>query len=443
MASLAKPPAISRCIRKKRAFTLVELLVVIAIIGILIAPLLPAIQAAREAARRMECRNHLKQIATACVNHENVQKFYPTGGWDWHWCGDPNCGYGRRQPGSWPYNILPWLEQKQLHDMAIGSPTTLKKAQLMAMTQTVIPEYYCPTRRPPALFKLFDRPQNATAISGSTDPTAFGGGCDYAANAGTLNYTVGAGSIPAATDDAALVVTNNVAWPDVNTPNFNRSTHQPGNAAFMNGVSFWLSTVAIKDITDGTAHTYLIGEKNVVRDAYYGPPSTVSTDYGNDTALFAGYDYDWHRWGLQPHHNTPCSRFCAGLPASKQSFWQRLIPQLLICLFATDQFGASVTTWTLLHTNCFVTAWTATLVPTASRIPSTAPYSTSNAEFSTVYTMAALPGHLQAQLVAILPVRYRIRRADEGRSHFSPSFLKPGHSRPQGVKSKTRSSDRW
>ena len=320
MASITRQ-ATSSHIPKKRGFTLVELLVVIAIIGILIALLLPAIQAAREAARRMECRNHLKQIATACVNHENVQKFYPTGGWDWHWCGDPNCGYGRRQPGSWPYNILPWLEQKQLHDMAIGAPTTLKKAQLMAMTQTVIPEYYCPTRRPPALFKLNDRPQNATAISGSTDPTAFGGGCDYAANAGTLNYTVGAGSIPAPTDDAALVVTNNVAWPDVNTPNFNRSTHQPGNAAFMNGVSFWLSTVKIKDITDGTAHTYLIGEKNVVRDAYYGPPSTVSTDYGNDTALFAGYDYDWHRWGLATAPTIlPARDFVSGSPPQNNHF---------------------------------------------------------------------------------------------------------------------------
>ena len=301
MASLARPPANSCCISKKRAFTLVELLVVIAIIGILIALLLPAIQAAREAARRMECRNHLKQIATACVNHENVQKFYPSGGWDWHWCGDPNCGYGRRQPGSWPFNILPWIEQKQLHDMAIGSPTALKKTQLMAMTQTVIPGYYCPTRRPPALFKLFDRPQNATAISGSTDPTAFGGGCDYAANAGTTNYTVassGTGwAFPGAADDAALIVTNNVNWPDVNTPNFD-GNHQPQNPVFFNGVCFPISTVKMKDIKDGTAHTYLIGEKNVVRDAYYGPSGTVSTDYGNDTALFAGYDYDWHRWGL-------------------------------------------------------------------------------------------------------------------------------------------------
>ncbi|MGA2062829.1 MAG: DUF1559 domain-containing protein [Thermoguttaceae bacterium] len=280
---------------RKRAFTLVELLVVIAIIGILIALLLPAIQSAREAARSMECRNHLKQIATACINHESAQKFFPTGGWDWLWCGDPNCGFGRRQPGSWPFNLLPWLEQKQLHDMAVAAPTSVKKARLLTMTQAVISDFYYPTRRPPALFKLNDRPQNATSISGTNDPTAFGGGCDYAANTGTRNNTVGSGNMPPPGDDALLVNTTNVNWPDVNTPNI--VNHQPTNTAFMNGVSFWLSTVKIKDIVDGTAHTYLISEKNVNKDSYYGSATTVSTDYGNDTALFAGYDYDWHRFG--------------------------------------------------------------------------------------------------------------------------------------------------
>jgi prepilin-type N-terminal cleavage/methylation domain-containing protein len=133
---------------QKRAFTLVELLVVIAIIGILIGVLLPAIQAAREAARRLECRNHLKQIASACINRESARKFYPTWGWYYMRYSDPNCGYGRRQPGSWPFNILPWLELKAMHDYGSGQTTAQKQATFAKKSQTVLSVYYCPTRRP-------------------------------------------------------------------------------------------------------------------------------------------------------------------------------------------------------------------------------------------------------------------------------------------------------
>ncbi len=175
------PHCLSRTIRKS-AFTLVELLVVIAIIGILIALLLPAIQTAREAARRLECRNHLKEMALGCINHENTQKFYPTGGWNWHWFADPNCGFGRRQPGAWTFTILPYIEQRALHDSAMGKPLATKQGILATAAQTVIGLFYCPSRRAALIYPLNDYPQNI----GTLNPKV-GAAIDYAANAGTRN----------------------------------------------------------------------------------------------------------------------------------------------------------------------------------------------------------------------------------------------------------------
>src|SRR5271166_6218375 len=135
--------------KKRAAFTLVELLVVIAIIGILIGLLLPAINAAREAGRRMQCRNNLKQLGLASLNHVNQQGFYPTGGWGWDWVGDANRGFTKEQPGGWTYNILPYLEYSWLHDVGMGSPSgsAEQMAAALQQTQTPIPHYHCPTRR--------------------------------------------------------------------------------------------------------------------------------------------------------------------------------------------------------------------------------------------------------------------------------------------------------
>ena len=91
------------CRHKRKAFTLVELLVVIAIIGILVALLLPAVQAAREAARRSQCLNNLKQLGLALHNYSDTQRTFPP------------AGIGTNQL-SWLVLILPFIEQAPLHD---------------------------------------------------------------------------------------------------------------------------------------------------------------------------------------------------------------------------------------------------------------------------------------------------------------------------------------
>ncbi|MCL2004574.1 MAG: DUF1559 domain-containing protein [Planctomycetaceae bacterium] len=109
-----------------RAFTLVELLVVIAIIGMLVALLLPAVQAAREAARRMQCSNHLKQWALALHTFHDVQNRFPNNGYEPTWTGFresayPNWAVDQARSYSYRTALLPFVEQQAIHnELATG-----------------------------------------------------------------------------------------------------------------------------------------------------------------------------------------------------------------------------------------------------------------------------------------------------------------------------------
>ena len=126
---------------RQAAFTLVELLVVIAIIGILIALLLPAVQAAREAARRIQCGNHLKQIGLALLNYETAHRTLPPGAF---W----SCPDGTRK-GSMLVHILPFMEQQSLFDQFDFSQSSID-GQTYAGTDieigsTIVTTYQCPS----------------------------------------------------------------------------------------------------------------------------------------------------------------------------------------------------------------------------------------------------------------------------------------------------------
>jgi prepilin-type N-terminal cleavage/methylation domain-containing protein len=137
---------------RRFGFTLIELLVVIAIIGILVALLLPAIQAAREAARRTECGNNLKQIGLGFQNHHDTYGFFPTAGH--HWSNAPDFDglqpqIAPKQRAGWGYQILPFIEQQIVWE-GNGAPDK-DEAQRQAMG-TTIPAMFCPTRRAPEAF---------------------------------------------------------------------------------------------------------------------------------------------------------------------------------------------------------------------------------------------------------------------------------------------------
>lgn len=134
---------------RRDAFTLVELLVVIAIIGILVALLLPAVQAARESARRMQCVNNLKQIGLACHNFESAEGVFPSAGGsvseflDSASQAGPQYGY---EYASWMFQILPYIEEQTLQDLRGSLSPRFNSFTDTVLAETPVPAFNCPSR---------------------------------------------------------------------------------------------------------------------------------------------------------------------------------------------------------------------------------------------------------------------------------------------------------
>jgi prepilin-type N-terminal cleavage/methylation domain-containing protein/prepilin-type processing-associated H-X9-DG protein len=283
-----------------RGFTLVELLVVITIIAILIALLLPAVQMAREAARRLQCGNNLKEIALGSLHHEQAQHFFPTGGWGLAWTGVADRGFGRTQPAGWAYSISPYIELQSLHDLGAGeTDSTALATKIQQCMATPISTLYCPSRRAPIAYPdslvtdVYNKLGKFTISSGFLV-----GKGDYAGNGGTTDLTDFNGSQPG----GPASIAEGDGWTN---DKWKGLYH-----ALDTGVILPHSAMSTADISDGLSNTYLIGEKYVNPDAYVD-----GTEHSDDAFWNSGPDWDNLRWSgvtsdptsdvLLPRQDTP------------------------------------------------------------------------------------------------------------------------------------------
>jgi prepilin-type N-terminal cleavage/methylation domain-containing protein len=233
---------------RRAGFTLVELLVVIAIMGILVALLLPAIQFAREAARRTSCMNNLKQVGLAAIQHENVRRHYA------------NRTESNAREGTWITAIMPYMEEMVLFDQwrqMVKSNPGLNTPAAKTLFATPVVSLYCPSRRPAAAYP-----------ARSFSPAAH---TDYALNGGA----------------SARPDEFNLRWPGI----WERQGPNPGSRPS--------KAIRYKDIKDGLSKTYLVSEKAVSALHY-----SSGRDPGDDSSIYTCERGNCVRWAKRvPIHD--------------------------------------------------------------------------------------------------------------------------------------------
>ena len=250
---------------RRVAFTLVELLVVIAIIGLLIALLLPAVQGVREAARRAQCANHLKQVGLAVQNYHDAKRAFPPA---------RVSGSGH---ATWAARILPYIEQSQIFELWDFEKSYFLQTPEARQAQVSI--YLCPSRR------------SGVQLSINGDVPAD----DPAPTGAFLNHMPGAVG-----DYACSVHHNDITGFQASPPSMN---YIYASGALIRTEAFappwdwtaiiqdfrWKAPTCTADILDGTSNTFLIGEKHV-RPENLGK-RTGGAGNGGST-LFSGEDGD-------------------------------------------------------------------------------------------------------------------------------------------------------